>query len=303
MTLDDEMRLASVSKAFSGAAALSLVSSGRLSLCDTVGRWLPQLPRAWWGVTLQELLNHTSGIPNFSTTDAFREALLASLLDPPRPADLLTSVEGLSLRFVPGTRYAYSNSDNIVVGLMLEAVTGRTYGQVLGATVFDPLGLHHTSFPRGAAVPPPTTHGYVVAPPAKPEDVTNLFAAGWTWAAGAVVSTPADTSRFIRAYASGRTISAPVHAAQMRFVPGRSEPPGPGTNAAGLAIFRYSTRCGTVYGHTGNTAGYTQFAASTEDGSRSVVVSINAQITPDTDPSLFRQLRSIYQLGVCSALS
>ena len=83
---------------------------------------------------------------------------------------------------------------------------------------------------------------------------------------------------------------------------GKSEPPGPGVNSAGLALFRYETTCGTVYGHTGNTPGYTQFIAATADGRRSVVVSINGQITPDRDETRFAELRRIYELAVCTAL-
>lgn len=74
-------------------------------------------------------------------------------------------------------------------------------------------------------------------------------------------------------------------------------------NSAGLAIFRYRTRCGTVYRHTGNTAGYTQFIAASKNGSRSVVVSINGQITPKDHPARFRDLRRIYVLAVCAALA
>ena len=301
--LDDHMRLASVSKAFSGAAALALVSSGRLSLADTVGRRLPGLPGAWRSITLAELLNHTSGIPDFSQQPAFQQDLIEHLLDPPAPYGLLRSVLKEPLRFTPGSRYEYSNSDNIVVGLMIEAATGRSYEDELASTVFGPLGLHRTGLPRNQFLPLPEVHGYAVDPPAPPDDVTNLFAAGWTWASGGVTSTPADANRFIRAYASGATVTAAVHRAQFRFVPGDSEPPGPGTNAAGLGIFRYSTRCGTVYGHTGNTAGYTQFIAASADGRRSVVVSVNAQITPKTDAALFTRLRALYVTGVCAALS
>ena len=75
------------------------------------------------------------------------------------------------------------------------------------------------------------------------------------------------------------------------------------TTPAGLALFRYETRCGTVYGHTGNTAGYTQFIAASEDGSRSVTVSVNAQITPTIHSERFPELRRIYELGVCAALA
>jgi D-alanyl-D-alanine carboxypeptidase len=109
-------------------------------------------------------------------------------------------------------------------------------------------------------------------------------------------------TRFVRGYVSGKTTNAATRAAQFTFVPGGSEPPGPGENAAGLALFRYTTRCGTVYGHTGNIPGYTQFVAATEDGQRSVSVSVNAQIAPQVNAAHFSELRQIWELGVCAAL-
>ncbi len=115
------------------------------------------------------------------------------------------------------------------------------------------------------------------------------------------MSTPRDVDRFVRGYASGVAFSRAVHASQFRFIPGSSEPPGPGVNSAGLGIFRYETTCGTVYGHTGNTPGYTQFVAASADGIRSTVVSVNAQITPKTDPRTFALLRQIFQAAVCAA--
>jgi D-alanyl-D-alanine carboxypeptidase len=301
--IDDRMRLASVAKAFSGAAALAMVRDGVLSLGDTVTKWLPELPWAWGNVTLAELLNHTSGIPDFTDAEAFKMALLASLLKAPPPVELL-SFAGRRLEFAPGSRYRYSNSDNIVVGLMIEAATHRTYASVLRRAVLAPIGLTQTSLPSGAGIPNPLLHGYLVAPGQQPQDVSELFAAGWSWASGGVVSTPADANRFIRAYVRGATTDTVTHRRQFRFIPdAQSGPPGPGANAAGLAIFRYRTRCGTVYGHTGNTAGYTQFVAATSDGSRSVAVSVNAQIAPAIDARRFSELREIFTLAVCAALT
>jgi D-alanyl-D-alanine carboxypeptidase len=297
----DSMRLASVAKAFSGAVALSLVAKGRLSLSDTVGRRLPGLPRAWSKVTLRELLQHTSGIPSY-LTEAFGKALAKSPHKAPRPVVLL-SFAPRRLDFTPGSRYAYSNSDNIIVGLMVQAATGKTYPSQLRRRVFAPLGLKDTSLPRGTALPAPFVHGYKVAPPQPPVDETHEFAAGWAWASGGVVSTPRDANAFIRAYARGATTSPGVHRAQFTFRPGSSEPPGPGRNSAGLAIFRYQTRCGTVYGHTGNTSGYTQFVAATRNGSRSAIVSVNSQITPHINSDRFPELRRIYTLAVCAALA
>lgn len=298
----DHMRLASVAKAFSGAVALSLVAEGKLSLGDTIGAWLPGLPAAWSAVTLRQLLQHTSGIPDFSQTQAFGKALGKSLLLAPAPEQLLAYAPAV-LDFAPGSRYRYSNSDNIIAALIAAAAGHGTYESALALRVFTPLGLTGTSLPSDARMPSPYVHAYVVDAPKAPEDVSELFAAGWSWASGGIVSTPRDANAFIRAYARGALTNAATHAAQFTFVPGASEPTGPGQNSAGLAIFRYRTRCGTVYGHTGNTAGFTQFIAANADGTRSAVVSINAQITPKANARRFGELRRIYTLAVCAALN
>jgi D-alanyl-D-alanine carboxypeptidase len=306
---ENHIRVASVSKAFSGAAALALVSRHTLSLDDTIGQRLPNLPKPWGGVTLAQLLHHTSGIPDFSACPAFQHALVASLLDPPPPEQLLTYVEeppcyksDKPLEFTPGTKYEYSNSDNVIVGLMIEAATNGDYSTVLSDDVLQPLGLSRTSLPSSAIMPVPFIHGYAPDPPHVPEDVSQAVAAGWSWASGGVVSTPADANRFVRAYVRGSLTDASTRAKQFRFVKGTSEPPGPGTNSAGLAIFRYRTDCGRVFGHTGNTAGYTQFVAASSNGSNSVSVTVSEQITPKMHAALFSQLRKVFELGVCTAL-
>jgi D-alanyl-D-alanine carboxypeptidase len=280
-----------------------VVASGDLSLDDTIGEWLPTLPAAWSAVTLRQLLQHTSGVPDFSQSKEFKEAFAASLQTPPPHAELLSYVAADPLRFRPGSKYRYSNSDNIAVALMVEAATGTSYLDELSTRVFVPLGLTSTSLPDDSALPTPFVHGYALEPGTPPEDVSTAFAAGWTWASGGVVSTPADANRFVRGYASGATTNPATLAAQRAFVPGHSEPPGPGRNSAGLAIFRYRTPCGTVYGHTGNTAGFTQFIAANGAGTRSVSVSVNAQLTPKSNARRFRDLRHIFELSVCAALA
>jgi D-alanyl-D-alanine carboxypeptidase len=217
--------------------------------------------------------------------------------------DLLSFVADQPLSFRPGSKYKYSNSDNIIVGLMVETATKQTYEHELDERVSARLGLQETSLPSGATIAAPYIHGYGIDPPAPPEDVAEAFAAGWTWASGGVVSTPADANRFVRGYVAGKTTNQAAHKAQMRFRPGHSEPPGPGKNTAGLALFRYQTRCGTVYGHTGNTAGYTQFIAASRDGKRSASVSVSAQVTPDSRPADYPTMRRIFGLAVCAAMA
>jgi D-alanyl-D-alanine carboxypeptidase len=323
MRADDRMRIASAAKAFSGAVALSLVSKGKLSLDDTIDERLSDLPEdypeyfpgedfpgGWSDVTLRQLLNHTSGLPDLLGSDAFVEALLGRLRHPDPPAKLLSYAYGLNggePLFDPGSEYRYSNTDNIAVALMVEDATGDSYEAQLKKRVYRPLGLKSTSLPVGPELQKPYIHGYDLAEQ-PPEDVSEQIAAGWSWASGGVVSTPADLNAFIRGYVGGELFDGETRSKQREVFEGEgggsSEPPGPGDNSAGLAVFRYETGCGTVWGHTGNTAGYTQFMASSPNGRRSVVVSINAQITlSEGDQQAFEALRRAEERAVCAALA
>jgi D-alanyl-D-alanine carboxypeptidase len=280
----DHMRVASVAKAFSGGVALSLVNKGVLSLDDTIGQRLPDLPQAWHAVTLRQLLNHTSGLPDFTASPALQQAFLASLTVAPPPGQLLEYVKDDPLNFAPGSEYRYSNSDNIAVGLMVEAATGHSYEDELQAQVAMPFALTQTTLPRGPDLPSPYIHGYDLGDDGQLEDVSEICG-----------------------YVGGKLFGAEVQSQQRQFIAGGgSEPPGPGSNSAGLALFRYQTRCGTVFGHTGNTFGFTQFTAATSDGSRSATVSINLQRTQDSEGqagAVFRALRRAELFAVCAALA
>ena len=132
-----------------------------------------------------------------------------------------------------------------------------------------------------------------------------MVAAGGAWASGGIVSTPADLSAFVRGYVGGELFGREAQRQQRKvFKGGGSEPPVPGKNSAGLGIFRYETRCGTVWGHTGNTFGYTQFMAASPSGRRSATVSINSQLTQNQgEPEAFEALRRAENLAVCAALA
>ena len=301
---NDHMRQASTSKAYSGAVALSLVSKGALSLNDTIGELLPDLPDSWSEVTLRQLLNHTSGLPDFTKDQGFLDALVASPKQAPQPRELLSFVENERLNFEPGTQFEYSNSDNVTVGLMVEAATGTSYEEQLRKQVYRPLGLKNTSLPRGANLRKPFIHGYDPSQQ-PPEDVSEVLASGWFWASGGMVTTPSDLNAFARGYVGGDLFDLETRARQRKvFEGGASDPPGPGKNSAGLGIFRYETRCGTVWGHTGNYPGYTQFLAASRDGKRSVTVSVNEQLSPiQGAPGVFDALRRAEVKAVCAALA
>lgn len=302
ITADDTIRIASVSKAFNGAIVLGLVSKGALSLDATIGKVLPTLPAAWSAVTVAQLLQHESGVPDYIKNPTFLKEFQADPQQVLTPVQLLGFVTNEPLLFKPGSKYDYSDSDNIILGLMVEAVTNGAYDAALAQYVTQPLGLSMTTLPPNSALPSPYVHGYNVSSSAAPDDVSMVLNPGLAWASGGMVSTPAELNTFIRAYAGGKLVNTATRTGQLRFVAGGSGPPGPGKNAAGLGIYRYTTKCGTVYGHTGNLPGYTIFAASNLNGTRSVVVAVNTQLQDEKGNKPFKALRHAEQLAVCAAL-
>jgi D-alanyl-D-alanine carboxypeptidase len=219
------------------------------------------------------------------------------------PGRLMRYVWRRPLQFPPGSRYQSDNSDNTVIALMARVAAGRSYRTLLRGLVYRPAGLGQTSLPAGSRLPRPYLHGYALQPGHPAEDVSEAFSASAAWAAGGIVSTPADTNPFVRAYLGPRFFSRQTQAAQLRFVPGSSQPAGPGTNAAGLGIFRYRTRCGTMYGHTGNLPGYTQLAAASRGGGDSVSVTATEQLSRTAHPRVLAALRHAELLAVCTAMA
>ena len=293
----DHMRIASMAKAFSGAIAFRLVAEGRLRLGDTIGEVLPGLPRRWRPVSVRRMLNHTSGLPDYTQSDGFKKQFEDAPGAFVSTRKIIDWVRGEPLVFRPGSRYEYSNTDNIVVGLMAEKVTGRRYVRLLRRFIFQPLGLRETSFPTTTALPRPFIHGYLTEAGSPPQDVSRLLNPSGAWASGAIVSTPREVGVFIRGLLGAELFPRRLQRRQLRFVPGgQSSPPGPGRNSAGLAVFRYRTRCGTVYGHTGNFPGYVQWMAATRDGRRSVTSTLNI---PAPTGALLGQLREMQETAVC----
>ena len=308
--IDDHMRIASVTKAFTGAVTLELVERGRLSLNDTIGELRPEMPQSWHGVTARQLLYHTSGIPSYTATPAFQSYFPDHLQDYISPAQIIGFAATEPLDFPPGTKYEYSNTGTIVLGLMSETVTGRSYARNLGDLVLKPLGMSETTLPfTSPALPKPFIRGYVYGGPGQPqEDVSEVISPSGVWAAGAIVSTPRDLNVFGRAWASGELVDKPaMRKAQTGFLPPFSggEPIGPGQNRGGLTLYRYKTPCGTVFGHSGNFPGYTQWMASSFDGTRSAIVTMNLQVNiPDPVlPQVASSLRRVFRRAACAALA
>ena len=306
--LNDRVRIASVTKAFTGAVVLRLVEKHKLRLGTTIGQLRPDMPAAWGPITVRELLYHTSGLPDFSRSPAFQQRVGMNPGGYISPAEIIGYAAPLPLEFPPGAQYEYSNTDNVVLGLLAEAATGTPYATLLSRLVLRPLHLTQTSFPDQTVMPQPFAHGYFFDEPGEPPvDVTELVSPSGAWAAGAIVSTPRDLNRFIRAWNKGLLQTRGVERAQRVFLPPFTggEPPGPGQNRAGLTLYRYKTACGVLQGHTGNTPGYTQLVAASPDGRRSLADTVTEALNrPATGPQdVFAEMEQVFERAACAALA
>jgi D-alanyl-D-alanine carboxypeptidase len=297
------MRIASMAKAFSGAVALRLVDDGKLHLNDTIDEVLPGLWPLAGDITLRQVLQHTGDLPDYIRDQQFIDVLLSDPSQYLTPEELIGFVSDKPPVPAGGGHYEYSDSDNIIVGLMAEAVTGRSYESLLRRLIYRPAGMKHTSLPDTVAMPRPYMHGYTIEN-GTPTDDSEFINPALAWASGGIVSTPRDVVRFFRSYLGGDLFSGRLQKRQFDFVSGSSSPPGPRTNSAGLGVFRYRTRCGTVFGHTGSFPGYRLFAASTRNGKRTISFSVNSQIVPPDqgDQAVSRAIRRAQTLAVCRLL-
>jgi len=300
---NEHVRIASVAKGFNAFIAVSLAKGpASLSLSETLGERIPGvLPNAE-GVTLTQLLQHTSGLPDYIRDPVFVKGFLADPAAYLAPRQLTGFVREEPLEFAPGSRYHYSDTDNVAAGLIEEAASGSSYTSLLQSEVFGPLGMRRSSLPRTVTMPRPFMHGYDVEPGKRPDDVSELINPAGAWASGGIVSTPADLARFVPAYVP--TVLRASRNLEQAFRLGSSSPPGPGQNAAGLGIFRYRTDCGDIYGHTGSFPGYRLFVAGAAGGRRSVVFVVNSQIVPGQgSQKVSGAIRRAQTRAVCQALN
>jgi D-alanyl-D-alanine carboxypeptidase len=285
-------RVGSVTKTFVSTVTLQLVGEGRLRLDDTVERWLPRLVPHGEAITLRMLLNHTSGLFDYTEDPAFIERLTNDPTNPASPRQLIAIARMHPPNFPPGEGWSYSNTGYIVVGLILEAATGQPVERLVRQRIIGALGLHGTTFPtRSPFISGYHAHGYrqPTAPGASYLDVTP-FSPTLAWTAGAIISTADDLRRFYGALLHGRLLR-PAELEQMLT----TVPVQPGFGY-GLGIYTQQTPCGTVWGHDGGIPGYLNVAFNDRSGRRSAEVMLPTE--PSTD-ALWSSLQLTLDAAVC----
>ncbi|WP_405618809.1 serine hydrolase domain-containing protein [Streptomyces sp. NBC_01508] len=277
----DRFRIASATKTYVSTVVLQLVGEGRLSLNDTVEEWLPGVVSGNGNdgakITVRQLLNHTSGLFNYTADFPPLTSVAAYQAD--RYTTWTDSqLVGIAMRhapdFEPGAKWSYSNTNYTLAGMIIEKVTGHSWQREVTQRVIRPLGLRHTVAPTTSPrIPGSHLKGYSAFGESGPAiDVTafNPSAAG---AAGAMISTTGDMTRFYQALLGGRLLK-PAQLAEMKTTVRAAEldPVWPGARY-GLGLLEAPLTCGgTYYGHAGDLPGYTTRDGVSADGRRVVVL-------------------------------
>ncbi|MFI9545720.1 serine hydrolase domain-containing protein [Streptomyces sp. NPDC052016] len=274
MRPDLYMRIGSETKTFTVTAVLDLVDEGRIGLDDTIDQYVDGVPNGD-RITLRQLAGMRSGLFNYSEDDDFFKALTS---DPRReftPRQLLDYAFRHPVLFPPGEKFFYSNTNLILLGLVVEKISGQTLGDYIQEHIIDPVGLGDTLFPKGAEFPEPHAQGYTnQTATGKIEDSAD-WNPSWGWAAGAMISTLQDLRVWARTVATGempdgeRLISPATQ--KQRLVTPPTPIPGAGY---GLGIFNVQ---GWI-GHNGSLPGYESLTVYLPSAETTLVVLLNTDV-------------------------
>lgn len=280
---DGYFRIGSSTKSFVATVILQLLAEGNLSLDDTVEHWLPGVVQGNGNdgnaITVRDLLQHTSGIhddyPGYDSAEDYH----LHRYDGYTPEQIVARAMAHPPDFAPGQGWGYANTNYVLLGMIIERITGRPWFAEVEARIVRVLGLEHTVWPgMSPSLPDPHAMGYQwFEPGAAPVDVTLLVDAD---ASGGILATTDDLNQFFRALLGGGLLQTAELAEMQRTVPVDEEVElfWPGARD-GLGLFSRPLSCGGVYwGHSGDQLGYMTRVGVTGDGRRSVVVSVSTQM-------------------------
>ena len=279
MRATDHVRIASITKTFVATAILQQVDRGRLRLSHTIDRYVRGVPNGK-KITIRELLAMRSGIYDFTADPTFHREFERNPLMRFRPLDIIPIIRRHQPLFPPNARTQYADTNYILLGIVLQKVTGRSPESVITRDILRPLRLHETSFPFTAQMPSPFAHGYYAGPngTATIRDYT-LTNPAVPWTAGAMVSSVADMRTWGRALARGTLLSRRLQALRLHF--GRI--PNPGVSVGyGLGIMRL----GNWIGHNGAIFGYTSETFYLPSNGAQIVASGNLSSNSSTPTTM-----------------
>ncbi|MFF9062008.1 serine hydrolase domain-containing protein [Streptomyces sp. NPDC014882] len=274
MAPDLFMRIGSETKTFTVTAVLELVDDGKIGLDDTIGTYVDGVPNGD-RITLRQLAGMRSGLFNYSMDEGFFKALTSDPYRPFPPRELLDYSFKHPVLFQPGAEFNYSNTNLILLGLVVEKISGQTLADYVQENILDPAGLDDTSFPTGNEFPQPHAQGYTnQTATGKIENATD-WNPSWGWAAGAMISKLEDLRVWARTVATGQLpdggrMISPATQKQRLITP---SVPVPGTGY-GLGIFDVQ---GWI-GHNGSLPGYQSLTVYLPSAQATLVVVLNTDV-------------------------
>ncbi|MCK9616199.1 MAG: beta-lactamase family protein [Lentimicrobiaceae bacterium] len=286
MDVNHTFRIASNTKTFTGTVLLQLVGEGKISLNDKVTKYLPQYPTAN-GITLTMLANMTSGLFDYFDDDRWVEGFKATPLRIWSPAELADLSFSHPLLFTPGTQYKYTNTNTILLGMIIEKVTGNKLATEINNRIVVPLHLKNTGFmASGTALPGNHGRGYDFGDLGITGDVTESYDVSNSWAAGAVYTSPRELQQFVESMVEGGLLPDSL---QNRRLNNDFNQIGP-VQSYGLCL----SKLGSFYGHNGVIWGYTSSMYHSSDKQCTVIIYYNLCQPADHFPdSLFLRFMEI----------
>jgi D-alanyl-D-alanine carboxypeptidase len=247
IAIADLFRIGSVTKTFTSTVLLQLAAEGKVSLDDPLSKYEPGFPNGR-NITVRMLLNHRSGIFSYTDDEEFVRTIETDTLRSWTPDELVAIGTTHEPYFPPGTAFDYSNTAYILVGKVIEQVTGHTYAQEVQTRVIDKLGLKHTFLPSGPDAPEGLAHGYTYDLGNGLQDITRQSVATWGWSDGGLVSDLADPRVCAVAFGTGSLLTPRMRKEFFTRTPMPTKPGTPPSAFSGLGI-------GMVLGWVGNTGG------------------------------------------------
>lgn len=274
---NDHFRAGSLTKTVIAAVTLRLAAQGRLGLGDTVEEHLPGLVRGQGNdgrtITIRQLLNQTSGLFDYTADPALARQLSAAADRTRTPASLVRAAVAHPPDFAPGAGWRYSNTNYVLLGMVVQRVTGRSYATEARRDVLAPLRLHGTSFP-GTRTDLPDPHGRAytrdggAGDGGARRDVTDLNPSS-AGAAGELISTLGDLTRLLPGLLRGKVVPR----AELRQMRNTSASDG----RYGMGLFPVRLACGvTLWGHNGEINGSYALAVTAPDGRHSLAYRLNS---------------------------
>jgi D-alanyl-D-alanine carboxypeptidase len=283
MQTDFYSRIGSVTKTFTVTAVLQLVDQGKLALNDPITKYIAGVPSGD-KITLRELAQMQSGLITFDDVEQFVNSVLADPHQSFTPAQLLGYALDKPLQFPPGTQYQYSNTNTVLLGLVVEKQSGQSLPDYIREHILAPLKLTHTSFPTTAAFPDQHPEGYTT--PQGAELTATDWNPSWAWGAGNMISTLEDMRIWAHALATGPLLTPETQRQRLDT----TVPMNPEKSAFyGLGIFN----AGGWIGHSGSIFGYQTIALYLPQTQTTLVFFINTDTPHQASTTLASAITSV----------